>query len=122
MSNQVCVIGIYVPDISKAIDFYTNTLGFEIYKQYGPKIVSLVHGELPIVLEENENAIYNQDNKISGVALGLRSEDIFKTVQLLKEKDVTFIVDEPTDCPPGKYVSFRDPFGNVLEYIQFTNF
>jgi lactoylglutathione lyase len=44
------------------------------------------------------------------------------TVQLLKEKDVKFIVDEPTDCPPGKYVSFRDPFGNVLEYIQFTNF
>lgn len=30
---QVCVIGIYVPDIQKAIDFYTNVLGFEVNNQ-----------------------------------------------------------------------------------------
>ena len=36
--TQVCVIGIYVPDIQKAVDFYTNVLGFEVNKQYGPKI------------------------------------------------------------------------------------
>lgn len=63
MSSQVCVISIYVPDLNKAIDFYTNTLGFEVNKRYGPKIATLVHGELPIVLEENELA-KNQDNKI----------------------------------------------------------
>jgi len=32
MGNQVCVISIYVPDLNKAIDFYTNTLGFELNK------------------------------------------------------------------------------------------
>ncbi|WP_242269037.1 VOC family protein [Bacillus cereus group sp. BfR-BA-01352] len=121
MVNQVCVISIYVPNLNKAIDFYTNTLGFELNKQYEPNIASLVHGELPIILEANDNTTFNQDNKITGVVLGLRTEDIYETVKFLKDKEVEFIVDEPTNCPPGKYISFRDPFGNILEYLQFEN-
>jgi len=117
--SQVCVIGIYVPNIQKAIDFYTTVLGFEVNKQYGPKIVTLVHGDLPIVLEESEKSSYIANADTSGVVLGLKTEDINHTVNLLKEHKVDFIVDEPTKCPPGKYVSFRDPFGNVLEYLQF---
>lgn len=121
MMNQVCVITVYVPNINKAIDFYTNTLGFDLDERYGPNIASLVHGEVPIILEENDNTNYNQDNKITGVVLGLRTEDIYKTVKFLKEKEVNFIVEEPTNCPPGKYISFKDPFGNILEYLQFEN-
>ncbi|MGX9134073.1 VOC family protein [Rummeliibacillus sp. JY-2-4R] len=121
MSSQVCVISIYVPNLNEAIDFYTNILGFKFNIQYGPKIVSLVHGDLPVVLVENENATCNRDNNISGVVLGIKSEDIYKTVNFLKEKNVDFIVDEPSNCPPGKYISFRDPFGNILEYVQFKN-
>lgn len=121
MMNQVCVITVYVPNLNKAIDFYTNTLGFDLDERYGPNIASLVHGEVPIILEENDNTNYNQDNKITGVVLGLRTEDIYKTVKFLKEKEVNFIVEEPTNCPPGKYISFKDPFGNILEYLQFEN-
>jgi lactoylglutathione lyase len=117
--SQVCVIGIYVPDIQKAIHFYTSVLGFEVNKQYGPKIVTLVHGDLPIVLEESEKSSYNVNSTTSGVVLGLKTEDIEHTVKTLKEHEVDFIVDQPTDCPPGKFISFRDPFGNVLEYLQF---
>ncbi|MEK5442303.1 MULTISPECIES: VOC family protein [unclassified Fredinandcohnia] len=117
--SQVCVIGIYVPNIQEAIDFYTIVLGFEVNKKYGPKIVTLVQGDLPIVLEESEEASYINNPKPSGVVLGLKTEDIHHTVDLLKEHKVDFIVEEPTKCPPGKYISFRDPFGNVLEYLQF---
>lgn len=119
MMSQVCVIGIYVPNIQEAIDFYTTVLGFEVNKKYGPKIVTLVHGDLPIVLEESEKATYIENTTTSGVVLGLKTEDIYHTVDQLKEHKVDFIVDEPTKCPPGKYISFRDPFGNVLEYLQF---
>ena len=86
MSNEVCVISIYVPNMSEAVDFYTDTLGFEVNKEYGPKIVSLVHGELPIVLEENENATYRNDNKTTGIALGLKTDDIYETTSALKRK------------------------------------
>ena len=121
MVNQVCVISIYVPNLNEAIDFYTNTLRFELNKQYGPNIASLVHGQLPIILEEHEHTTYNTDNKATRVVLGLRTENIYETVKFLKEKDVNFIIEQPTDCPPGKYISFTDPFGNILEFIQFEN-
>jgi lactoylglutathione lyase len=118
--TQVCVIGIYVPNIQEAIHFYTTVLGFEVNKQYGPKIVTLVHGDLPIVLEEKENPLKEVPNKTTGVVLALKTDDINDTVKTLKEHNVEFIVEQPTDCPPGKFVSFRDPFGNVLEYLQFS--
>jgi lactoylglutathione lyase len=117
--GQVCVISIYVPDLQKAIDFYTTVLGFEVNKQYGSKIVTLVHGGLPIVLEESENTSYSENTRSPGVVLGLSTEDIHHTVTILNEHQVDFIVEEPTTCPPGKFISFRDPFGNVLEYLQF---
>lgn len=119
--NQVCVISIYVPNLNEAIDFYTNTLGFELNKQYGPKIASLVNGVVPIILEENDNTTYNQDNKTSRVVLGIQTNNIYETVNFLKERDVNFLIGEPTDCPAGKYISFSDPFGNILEYLQFEN-
>ncbi|MFC5605053.1 VOC family protein [Sporosarcina koreensis] len=115
--TQVCVIGIHVPDMQEAIEFYTGVLGFEVNKEYGPKIVTLVHGELPIVLEESENAGYHVGS--SGVVLTLKTDDIHQSLSKLKEKGVELIIAEPADCPPGKYISFKDPFGNVWEYLQF---
>jgi lactoylglutathione lyase len=119
MMSQVCVISIYVSNLQEAIHFYTTVLGFEVNKQYGPKIVTLVHGDLPIVLEESEEILNNSVGSASGVVLGLETADIYQTVRMLKEHNVDFIVDEPTDCPPGKFISFRDPFGNIFEYLQF---
>lgn len=102
MMGQVCVIGIYVPNIQEAIDFYTTVLGFEVNKKYGPKIVTLVHGDVPIVLEESENTLYIDTAKTSGVVLGLKTEDIYHTVDLLKEHKVDFIIEEPTKMPSRK--------------------
>lgn len=117
--TQVCVIGIYVPNVKEAIQFYTNVLGFKVNKEYGPKIVTLAHGELPIVVEESEQA--SSDLKgAKGVVLTLKTDDIYDTLSNLKEHGVEMIVEEPADCPPGKYISFRDPFGNVWEYLQFA--
>ena len=51
--------------------------------------------------------------------LALKTEKIEQTAQLLKQHQVEFIVEKPTPCPPGQFISFRDPFGNILEYLQF---
>lgn len=117
--SKVCVISIYVPDINEAIQFYTNVLGFKINKQYGPTIVTLEHGDLPIVLEETNNYKSYNDSDTTGVVLALITEDIYETIKKLKEHNVNFIVDQPQDCPPGKVISFKDPFGNVFEYLQY---
>ena len=118
--GQVCVISIYVPNLQEAIRFYTTVLGFEVDKQYGSKIVTLVSGEVPIVLEESEESSQPTANHTSEVVLGLKTDNIYQTVEKLKDHNVEFIIDEPTDCPPGKYISFRDPFGNRLEYLEFS--
>lgn len=119
--SQICIVSIYVPDLKAAIDFYTNTLGFELQKQYGPNIASLVNDELPLILEESPNTTANEEPNSSRVVLALKTEDIYDTVIRLKDGGVRFVIDEPTNCPPGKYISFNDPFGNTLEYIQFEN-
>jgi lactoylglutathione lyase len=118
--SQVCVISIYVPKLQEAVDFYTKVLNFEVNKQYGPKIVSLVNGELPLVLEESEQVSYKNDRHPSGIVLALKTDDIEQTLQQLKASNVDFLVGVPTDCPPGKFISFRDPFGNVIEFLQFA--
>lgn len=119
MKNQICVVTIYVPDLQQAIEFYTNTLNFEVNKYYGEKIVSLQNGTLPFILEEKQGEL-SPDIKPFGVVLALQTKNIEEKLAHLKSKSVHFIVDEPTTCPPGKFISFTDPFGNIIEYLQFV--
>lgn len=118
MENQICVVSIYVPNLQQAVEFYTNTLNFEVNKYYGEKIVSLENGNLPFILEEKQGEL-STGVKPFGVVLALQTQNIEETLAHLKSKNVQFIVDAPTNCPPGKFISFTDPFGNIIEYLQF---
>ena len=119
MENQICVVSIYVPNLQQAIDFYTNTLNFKVNQYYGEKIVSLLNGNLPFILEEKQGEL-PADMKPFGVVLALQTKNIEETLAHLKSKNVQFIVDELTNCPPGKFISIIDPFGNIIEYLQFV--
>ena len=118
MENQICVVSLYVPNLQQAVEFYTNTLNFEVNQYYGENIVSLQNGNLPFILEEKQGE-FTADIKPFGVVLALQTQNIEDTLAHLKSKKVQFIVDEPTNCPPGKFISFTDPFGNIIEYLQF---
>ncbi|MFC4410912.1 VOC family protein [Chungangia koreensis] len=118
--SQICVVGIYVPELEKAIAFYRDILGFEVEKEYGKTIVSLKHGDLPLILEQSNEAKIKSENGVSGVVLTFSTTDINETLQYLNSKDVDVLSTEPEDCPPGKFIRFKDPFGNILEYLQFV--
>ena len=117
--SQICVVGIYVPDLKKAVAFYRDVLGFEVEKEYGDSIVSLKNGDLPLILEQSDEAEVKTENGVSGVVLAISTTDIDKTLQDLIRMGVEVLTDEPMDCPPGKFIRFKDPFGNTLEYLQF---
>ncbi|WLR57225.1 VOC family protein [Mesobacillus subterraneus] len=119
MLNKVCVITIKVGDMEKALEFYTKVLDFEVSKHYGENIVSLVHNEIPIVLEKSDEDITSSSQK---VLLGILSEDIDKDVEILRVKGVKILFDESRPCPPGRYNVIEDPFGNQLELVEFSNF
>ncbi|WP_176167342.1 VOC family protein [Mesobacillus jeotgali] len=117
MLNKVCVLTIKVDE--EALEFYTEVLDFEVSKHYGENIVSLVHNEVPIVLEkcDQEGTITAQK-----VLLGILSEDIEADVLRLRQKGAKVLFNESRPCPPGKYNVIEDPFGNQLELIEFSNF
>lgn len=117
--SQICVVGIYVPELQKAIAFYRDILGFEVEKEYGETIVSLKHGDLPLILEQSNEAKTNLENGVSGVVLTFSTNDIDETLRDLNSNGVDVLSTEPEDCPPGKFIRFKDPFGNILEYLQF---
>jgi lactoylglutathione lyase len=118
MLNKVCVLTIKVKDLKSALEFYTKVLDFEISKEYGEKIVSLVHNEIPVVLEESES---HQDSS-NQVLPAILSEDLDEDIAQLKSKGARFLFDEPRPCPPGRFTVIMDPSGNQLELIEFSNF
>jgi lactoylglutathione lyase len=118
MLNKVCVLTIKVQDMKSALEFYTKVLDFEISKEYGEKIVSLVHKEIPIVLEESDSN-YASSNQVLPAIL---SENLDEDMAQLKSKGAKFLFDEPRPCPPGRFSVLEDPSGNQLELIEFSNF
>lgn len=117
MLNKVCVLTIRVPNLKEAINFYSNILGFKISKYYGEKIASLQHDEIPIVLEESEDA---QQNPKQNVLLGLFSENLDADILNLKMKGASILFDEPKPCPPGRFTIIEDPAGNHIELVEFS--
>uniref|UniRef100_UPI0015D8E932 VOC family protein n=1 Tax=Staphylococcus haemolyticus TaxID=1283 RepID=UPI0015D8E932 len=93
-------------------------LGFEVSKYYGDKIVSLHHDEIPIVLEEGEDAYQNPKQN---VLFGVLSKNLDKDIEEFKSKGVKIIFDEPKPCPPGRYTIIEDPAGNQIEIVEFSN-
>ncbi|MCM3575727.1 VOC family protein [Mesobacillus subterraneus] len=119
MLNKVCVLTIKVEDMEKALQFYTKVLDFEVSKHYGENIVSLVHNEIPIVLEKCDEATSAGGQK---VLLGILSDNLDEDVNRLREKGAKILFDESMPCPPGRYNMIEDPFGNQLELVEFSNF
>ncbi|KAA0545264.1 VOC family protein [Bacillus sp. BGMRC 2118] len=116
MLNKVCVLTVKVANLQEGVEFYTNVLDFEVSKYYGEKLVSLVHHEVPIVLEEVEN-VQTGNN----VLMGILSKDIEQDFNNMKSKGVKVLSDEPMPCPPGRYFIIEDSSGNQIEIVEFSN-
>ncbi|MBM6618961.1 VOC family protein [Bacillus suaedaesalsae] len=116
MLNKVCVLTVKVVNLQEAVEFYTTVLDFKVSKYYGEKIVSLVHEEVPIVLEEVETT-----NSGNNVLIGILSNDIQLDFNAMKSKGVKVLFDEPKPCPPGSYYIIEDPSGNQIEIVEFSN-
>ncbi|MBN8207669.1 VOC family protein [Bacillus sp. NTK071] len=118
MLNQVCVLTVKVKEMKESLSFYTEMFNFTVSKKYSDKIVSLVHKNIPIVLEEDPSINLSESKN---VLLGISSENIDYDFKLLKERGANVLFDEPKPCPPGLYFIVEDPSGNQIEVVEFTN-
>jgi catechol 2,3-dioxygenase-like lactoylglutathione lyase family enzyme len=117
---SVCVIGIYVDDMDKAVEFYCEKLRFKEAERYDDGcIVRLENEGPPVILEKVEKACKIEYPGFSQVVLGIETDDIEKTSEALRAKGVEFLHDKPQAFVAGHVMAMRDPSGNVLELLQF---
>lgn len=115
------MIGIYVDDMDKAVEFYCEKLGFKEVQRYDDGcIVRLENEGPPVILEKVEKASKVEYPGFSQVILGVETDDIEKTSEELREKGVEFLHDKPQAFVAGHVMAMRDPSGNVLELLQFN--
>ena len=133
MINRITHFTIYVIDQDRAIDFYTNKLGFKIVTDVpmpgGDRWITVCTPEQPdieLILspitrgKANKEEILNLKTLIENGSFGLglfTSKDIFATYEELKIKGV-FFTKAPTKEFYGLEAIFRDDSGNWFSLAQ----
>lgn len=116
MINSVKLVGVNVKDQDRALDFYTNVLGFKLLtdKPMGPNArwieVSPPGAETHLALW-TPPGLEDRIGTFSGVVF--RCDDIKATYEELRERGVKF-TEEPRDQPGGTMAQFVDPDGNTF--------
>jgi len=118
--TKIRVIGVYVSNMDKALDFYCNKLGFEVEHRYDDCLVHLKNEGPPLILEEVKESNKLKYPGATQVVLCIEAENLEKEAARLKGLDVEFVHDHPQRFPAGTYMSMRDPAGNVIELLQFS--
>lgn len=117
---QICVISINITDMEVAKEFYCGKLGFEVSETYSDSIVQLEHAGTPLILNKVDRNTTVQYPEEAQVVIGLQTDDLIQTIVEYKSKGIEVIHDTPQPCPPGSYSAIRDPFGNVIELLEFS--
>jgi len=120
---NVYIIQLNVVDLNKGIDWYTNVLGFEVSKEnnfeHHGTTVQLEHDKgFRLILHNSKNpTTINYPDEVQTMIVW-ETNDLTSTISELQSKGVEFIFTEPRKINVGKFVAFRDPFGNVYELIE----
>jgi catechol 2,3-dioxygenase-like lactoylglutathione lyase family enzyme len=126
MTQTIAIFTLVVPDYDAGIDFYVNTLGFELLEDT-PRSptkrwvrVAPKGAETAILLAKadgpaQEAAIGNQTG--GRVGFFLHTDDFERDYQAMKAKGVTF-KEEPRHEAYGSVVVFQDPWGNLWDLIE----
>ena len=131
MKNEIAHIALVVDDYDEAIDFYCNTLDFELKDDtYQPEqdkrwvVVAPPGSRGSCILlaqaanEEQKKAVGNQCGQ--RVFLFLCTDDFDRDFKKLQARGVNFIR-EPSEAEYGKVAVFEDLYGNKWDLLQMSN-
>jgi predicted enzyme related to lactoylglutathione lyase len=123
MLQKVVYVTVFVKSQDKALDFYTNVLGFQkradVPKSDGPRFlaVGLEGQDLLLVLWPGTPGQGQPYQGRSTAAYTLETKDCRKTYEALKSRGVKFDTDV-LEFPFGYVAVFQDPDGNRLQLRQ----
>ena len=126
--KRLALLAILVPEYDEGIDFFVNTLGFDLL-QDAPisdtkrwvRVGNPNNGTeflLARAVGDQRDFIGNQGG--GRVWLFLETDNFAKDYADMRAKGIAFEQD-PRDEPYGTVVVFNDPFGNRWDLIQFAN-
>ena len=125
---KIQLASVLVDDQTKALSFYTETLGFVKKKDIPLGAFSWLtvvspegHNDVELLLEPNENpaaktfqkALHDQGIPLTAFAV----DDIQKEYERLKARGVQ-VRGEPKQAGPTKVVVFDDTCGNLIQLYQ----
>jgi catechol 2,3-dioxygenase-like lactoylglutathione lyase family enzyme len=123
MLEKVVYVTVFVKNQDKALDFYTNVLGFEkradVPKPDGPRFVAvgLKGQDLLLVLWPGTPGQGQPFEGRSTAAYTIETPDCRKAFEALKSRGVKFDTDV-LEYPWGYVAVFQDPDGNRLQLRQ----
>lgn len=131
MKQSIAHIALVVRDYDEAIDFYVNTLQFELVQDtYQPEqdkrwVVVRPRGDGTTSLLLARASTPDQEmfigNQAGGrVFLFLQTDDFQRDYAAMVEAGISF-VREPKQAAYGTVAVFKDLYGNLWDLIQFTD-
>jgi catechol 2,3-dioxygenase-like lactoylglutathione lyase family enzyme len=123
MLEKVVYVSVFVKDQAKALDFYTNVLGFEKRADNptpdGPRFltVGLKGQDFQLVLWPGTPGQGQPFQGRSTAAYTIETKDCRKAFEALKSRNVKFDT-EVLEYPWGYVAVFQDPDGNRLQLRQ----
>ena len=117
--RKVRMLQINVTDVARAKSFYCGLLGFKCKEEYDDILV-LEHEGPDLVIHRVSRPASIAYPDACQTLLVFETRNIDDEVARLKEKGVEFIQQAPVTATPGRYIGFRDPFGNVHELLEPT--
>ena len=127
MTLRTGMIQLNVTDLAEARRFYGDKLGIPLGQDFGPEApFELDLGAGPSVLVyQVARSVPVAYGEQTGVTLVLYTDDLEDTVARWRANGVEFIPIEWSEeesgiaaCPYGRFIAFRDPFGNTLEVLE----
>ncbi len=130
MKQSIVHVALVVNDYDEAIEFYTQTLNFELIEDtYQPEqdkrwVVVSPPGSSGVSLllakaskPEQESFVGNQSG--GRVFLFLNTDDFWRDFEAMKSKGVEF-VREPKQQEYGMVAVFKDLYGNLWDLLQLN--
>ena len=112
-----------VSDVSRAVAFYTNHLGFKLEHQHLPAFANVSLGELRLLLSgpgaSGSRPLPNGEHQQPGGwnRVVLRVADLTTGIERLKKAGLKFR-NEMEVGPGGRQIQLQDPDGNPVELFE----
>jgi catechol 2,3-dioxygenase-like lactoylglutathione lyase family enzyme len=121
MFSKIMYVTVFVSDLDKALDFYTNSFGFRKHADYkGPEgrflTIALTDQGFEVLLWLGSAGVANATRGVG--TLFIESDDLRKDFADLKARGVEFLEPELEAYPFGMRVTAFDPDGNPVALRQ----